>query len=171
MRSKRITTLLLSALMALTTVGFAATAVSADYDKHPNVVIQIAIRLETIDSAGGNYVKAREFLGMLKDIRHWDREHDGTGPLYVRHSGGACQTAFEDWMDDTQVLARVGFVYFRGQATNWQEYPSGWERQAAKIRAKLLYNRILSNQEDATEDFLDECVFNMPRRPYDLLFG
>ena len=73
MRSKRVMMLVLSAVMALSTVALTAPAVSADYDKHPNCVVQIAIRLDTIDSAGGNYVKARESLGMMKDIRHWLR--------------------------------------------------------------------------------------------------
>jgi hypothetical protein len=168
MRSKRVMMLVLSAVMALITVALTAPAVSADYDKHPNVVIQIAIRLDAIDTAGGNYVKARESLGMLKDIRHWLRDHDD--PRFVKRSGSTCQTAFDDWLDDSVRLARLGFVYFRGQATNWQEYPPGWERQAARVRAKLMYNRIKSNQEDATDDFLDDCVLNMPRRARGLLF-
>ena len=60
--------------------------------------------------------------------------------------------------------------YFRIKATNGQEYPSGWERQAAKIRAKIMYNRVASRQEDAQDDFLD-CVFdNLPRRAMVLFY-
>lgn len=176
MRSKRLTMLLLSAIMALGTVAMTAPAVSADYDEHPNVVVQIAIRLDNIEGYGGNYAKAREYRAMLKDIRHWLREHDD--PKWVGRShhghghgdGAACEDAFDAWLLDTRALARVGFVYTRGQATKWQEYEPGWERQAARVRAKLLFNRIESNQEDATEDFIDECLLNMPRRARFLLF-
>ena len=67
-------------------------------------------------------------------------------------------------------LDRQGFRYYRGRATSWQEYPSGWERQAAKVRARLMFNRAESRQEDDQDDFLD-CVFdNLPRRAALLFF-
>jgi hypothetical protein len=166
MRSKRLTTLMLSAVMALTTMGLAASAVSADYDEHPNIVIQVAIRLDNIDATSNNYKKANQSVKMLKELRHWIREH-GT-PRFVRRVG--CTDEFQDWMLSTRTLARQGFRYFRVKATNGQEYPSGWERQAAKIRAKIMYNRAASRQEDDQDDFLD-CVFdNLPRRAQVLFF-
>lgn len=166
MRSKRITTLLLSALMALTTAGFAASAVSADYDEHPNIVVQAAIRLDKIATANGYYGMANQSLKLLKDLRHWDREH-GT-PRFVTRLG--CGDEFDDWTDATAVLARQGFRYYRGRATSWQEYPSGWERQAAKVRAQIMFARAEDRQGDAQDDFLD-CVFdNLPRRAMILFF-
>lgn len=166
MRSKRLTTLMLSAVMALTTMGFAASAVSADYDEHPNIVVQAAIRLENIDATTNNYRKANQSVRLLKDLRHWIREH-GT-PRFVKRVG--CEDEFMDWMYSTRTLALQGFRYYRGKATNWQEYPSGWERQAAKVRARIMFNRAESRQGDDQDDFLD-CVFdNLPRRARILFF-
>lgn len=166
MRSKRITILALSALMALTTVGLTAPAASADYDEHPNIVVQAAIRLDNIDATSNNYRKANQSVKLLKEMRHWIREH-GT-PRFVARVG--CTADFQDWMYATRTLARQGFRYFRLKATNGQEYPSGWERQAAKVRARIMYNRAESRQGDAQDDFLD-CVFdNLPRRARILLF-
>ena len=166
MRSKRLTTLMLSAVMALTTMGFAASAVSADYDEHPNIVVQAAIRLDNIDTASNDYRRANQSVKLLKDLRHWIREHNT--PRFVNRVG--CSDEFEDWMWATRTLARQGFRYFRVKATKGQEYPSGWERQAAILRAKIMYNRAESRQEDAQDDFLD-CVFdNLPTRARVLLF-
>ena len=166
MRSKRLTTLMLSAVMALTTMGFAASAVSADYDEHPNIVVQAAIRLDNIAETSNYYRKANQSVKMLKELRHWIREH-GT-PRFVSRVG--CTADFQDWMLATRTLARQGFRYFRVKATKGQEYPSGWERQAAILRAKIMYNRAESRQGDAQDDFLD-CVFdNLPRRARVLLF-
>jgi len=166
MRSKRLTTLMLSAVMALTTVGFAASAVSADYDEHPNIVVQAAIRLDNIDATSNNYRKANQSVRLLKEIRHWVREH-GT-PRFVTRVG--CGDEFQDWLLETRSLALQGFRYFRIKATNGQEYPSGWERQAAKIRAKIMYERVEGRQADAQKDFLN-CVFDaLPRRAMVLFY-
>ena len=173
MRSKRITTLLLSALMALTTVGFAASAVSADED-HPNIIVQAAIRLDNIDTASGYYAKANQSYKLLRDIRHWVNNH-GVGPygipkLVLALDNGACVQDYKDWIVETRALANQGFRYYRGMATKWQEFPSGWERTAAKVRAKLMFDRVEGRQTDAQKDFLN-CVFDaLPRRAMVLFY-
>lgn len=169
MFTKRLSMLVLSALLALTTAAFTAPAVSADED-HPNIVIQSVIHLEDIDAAGGYYKKANLSREMLKDIRHWVRNH-GQGkygvPFFVRRMGiqgtGTCTAEYKDWLLETRSVARVGFRYFRGKATKFKEYPVS-ERAQVRVRQMLIYNRIEGRQADAQDDFLD-CVFdNMPRR-------
>jgi hypothetical protein len=160
MRTKRFSALMLSAMMALTAIAFTGSAVSADYDKHPNIVIQAAIRLDNIDTAAGPYQRANNAVKLLKEIRHWVREHPT--PAFVKRTG--CTSEFYDWMVDTRTYARQSFVYFRGQATKWQEYPSGWERQAAKYRQYLVFKRVEKRQADATDDFLDCVLDGMPMR-------
>ena len=172
MRTKRLTMLLLSALLALSTVAFVAPAVSAD-EGHPNIVVQAVIALEDIDAAGNYYKKANLSVGLVKDIRHWVNNH-GTGPTgvppFVKAIGaGTCIPDYNAWLLETRSLARVGFRYFRGQATRWQEFPSE-DRAAARVRQMLVYNRIEGRQTDAQKDFLN-CIFdNMPMRLRLLLF-
>ena len=164
MRSKRLAMLLLSALLALSTVAFTAPAVSAD-SGHPNIVIQSVINMEDIDAAGSYWTKANLSREMLKDIRHWLDEH--TTPAFVTRL--ACVPECNAWLLETRSLARVGFRYFRGKATNYKEYPVR-ERAQARVTQMLIYNRIEGRQTDAQKDFLN-CVFdNMPLRLRLLLF-
>ncbi len=90
MRTKRLTMLMLSALLSLSTVAFTAPAVSAD-EGHPNIVVQAVIALEDIDAAGGYYKKANLSIELMQDIRHWVNNH-GTGatgvPPFVTAIGG-----------------------------------------------------------------------------------
>ncbi len=164
MRTKRLTMLLLSALLALSTVAFVAPAVSAD-EGHPSIVVQAVIALEDIDAAGNYYKKANYSVELMKDIRHWVSKH-GTPPFVTRL---ACVPEYNAWLLETRSVARVGFRYFRGKATGWQEFPSG-DRAAARVRQMLIYDRIDGRQADAQKAFLN-CVFdNMPLRLRLLLF-
>ena len=166
MRSKRITILALSALMALTTVGLTAPAASADYDKHPNIVIQAAIRMDNIEATSNNYRKANQAVQLGRDLRHWIREH--STPRFVSRVG--CSTEFRSWMFVTNQYARQAFRSYRTLATGAQEWPSGWERQAAKVRARILLDRAEGRQEDAQKDFLN-CVFDsLPNRARGLFY-
>jgi len=170
MRSKRITTLLLSAVMALTTLGFTATAASADED-HPNIIVQAAIRLDNIDTANGYYGMANQSYKLLRDIRHWVNNH-GDGPYGVPRlvTRLGCTDLYKDWIVETRALALQGFRYYRGMATKWQEFPSGWERTAAKVRARIVFNRVEGRQADAQKDFLN-CIFDaLPQRAVFLYF-
>ncbi len=172
MRSKRLTMLLLSALLALSTVAFTAPAVSAN-EGHPSIVVQAVIALEDIDATGNYYKKANLSVELMKDIRHWVANH-GTGatgvpPFLTEITGTLCVPKYNAWLLETRSLARVGFRYFRGQATKWQEFPSG-DRAAARVRQMLVYNRIEGRQEDAQKAFLN-CFFDeMPMRLRLLLF-
>ena len=176
MRSKRITMLMLSAVMALTTVGFTASAVSADED-HPNILVQVAIRLDNIDTANGYYGMANQSYKLLRDIRHWVNNHGvgpyGVPPLVMRlKNTTACDPVglYQDWLVETRALAVQGFRYYRGMATKWQEFPSGWERTAAKVRARIVFNRVEGRQADAQKDFLN-CIFDaLPQRAVFLYF-
>ena len=176
MRSKRITMLMLSAVMALTTVGFTASAVSADED-HPNIIVQAAIRLDNIDTANGYYRMANQSYKLLRDIRHWVNNHGvgpyGVPPLVNRLPNCGDDnpvTLYKAWLVETRALARQGFRYYRGMATKWQEFPSGWERTAAKVRARIVFNRVEGRQADAQKDFLN-CIFDaLPRRAVFLYF-
>jgi hypothetical protein len=156
--------LLLSALLALSTVAFTAPAVSAD-SGHPNIVIQSVINMEDIDLAGTYWKKASLSREMLKDVRHWVREHKA--PYFVRAT--ACVPEYRDWLIETRGVARVGFRYFRGKATNFKEYPTD-ERAQVRVTQMLIYDRIEGRQADAQKDLLN-CVFdNMPLRLRLLLF-
>jgi hypothetical protein len=172
MRTKRLTMLMLSALLSLSTVAFTAPAVSAN-EGHPSIVVQAVIALEDIDAAGGYYKKANLSIELMQDIRHWVNNH-GTGatgvPPFVTAIGGTtCVPKYNAWLLETRSLARVGFRYFRGQATRWQEFPSK-DRPAARVRQMLVYDRIDGRQADAQKDFLN-CIFdNMPMRLRLLLF-
>ena len=166
MRSKRITMLALSALMALTTVGLTAPAASADYDEHPNIGIQAAIRLDNIDATSNNYRKANQAVKLSRDLRHWIRDH--STPRFVSRVG--CSSDFRTWMFVTRQYARQAFRSYRTLATGAQEWPAGWERQSAKVRARIMLARAESRQADAQDDFLD-CVFdNLPRRARGLFY-
>jgi hypothetical protein len=169
MRTKRLTMLMLSAVLALSTVAFTAPVATADYG-HPNIVIQAVIAMEKIDAATSYYKKANESVNLFKDIRHWVEVHK-TPPRFVTELN--CNTAekpyYDTWLLDTRGVARAGFRYFRSKATNFQEYPSV-DRAEARVRQWLLYDRLKGRQADAQKALLN-CVFdNMPRQMRMLLF-
>ena len=169
MRKNRLSALFLSLVMALSAAAITGGAVTADYDEHPNIVIGIAIGVMDIDEAKNHYRKANEAIGLVRFIRHWERDHTNDVPRFVRRAG--CTGDMDDLVDTTKRYARVVFNYYRGKATGWQEYPVGWERKAAKARAWWLYTRAAALQEDRMEDFVD-CVFNaLPTRARFLLVG
>jgi hypothetical protein len=180
MLPKRLTMLMLSATLALSTVAFTAPVATAD-EGHPSIVVQAVIALEDIAAATNYYKKANLSVGLMKDIRHWvsPYNHHGTGPygvpLFVTKidqiGTGTCSAAteYQKWLLETRSLARVGFRYFRGKATNWQEFPSG-DRAAARVRQMLVFNRIEGRQADAQKAFLN-CIFDkMPMQLRLLLF-
>ena len=172
MRSKRLTMLLLSALLALSTVAFTAPVATAN-EGHPSIVVQAVIALEDIDAATNYYKKANLSVELMKDIRHWVANHGvgatGVPPFVMAIKSGYCVPTYNTWLLETRSLARVGFRYFRGKATGWQEFPSG-DRAAARVRQMLVYDRIDGRQTDAQKAFLN-CIFdNMPLQLRLLLF-
>ena len=172
MRTKRFTMLMLSAMLALSTVAFTAPAVTAN-EGHPSIIVQAVIALEDIAATGNYYKKANLSVELMQDIRHWVDNH-GTGatgvPLIVTGMTGAvCVPKYNDWLLETRSLARVGFRYYRGQATQWQELPSV-DRAAARVRQMLVFDRIVGRQADAQKAFLN-CIFDeMPLQLRLLLF-
>ena len=164
MRKNRLSALFLSLVMALSAMAVTGGVVSADQDEHPNIVVGVAIGVMDIDEARNHYKKANLAIGLLREIRHWVRNHNQ--PDFVANK---CSTDYDNWLKASIRYARQTFMYFRGKATGWQEYPAGWERKAAKARAWLLYNRAVARQDDRTDDFLD-CVYdNLPPRARFLL--
>jgi len=172
MLPKRLTMLMLSAVLVLTTVAFTAPVATAN-EGHPSIIVQAVIALEDIAASGNYYKKANLSVELMKDIRHWVDNH-GTGatgvPLIVTGiTGSVCVPKYNDWLLETRSLARVGFRYYRGQATQWQEFPSV-DRAAARVRQMLVFNRIEGRQADAQKAFLN-CIFDeMPLQLRLLLF-
>jgi predicted thioredoxin/glutaredoxin len=165
MLPKRLTMLMLSAVLALTTVAFTAPVATAD-SGHPNIVIQAVISMEDIEAASSYYKKANLSVELFKDIRHWVEEHK-TPPKFVTTL--ACVPQYDAWLLETRGVARAGFRYFRSKATNFQEYPSV-DRAEARVRQWLLYDRLKGRQADAQKALLN-CVFdNMPKNMRMLLF-
>lgn len=161
MRSKRLTMLMLGAVMALSTLGLSATAVSADFDEHPNVLVKTILVQEKIDTAGGNWAKARASLSLIKALRHWSREHTGSdAPGWVRRNGDCADEFNDDFRPAAYRYARTAFAYYRGKATNFREYPAGWERDTVRVRQMLIMKRAGDRLDDEIEDVLDECFFN-----------
>ena len=166
MRKNRLSALFLSLVMALSAAAITGGAASADYDEHPNIVVGVAIGVMDIDEAKNHYKKSNLAIELLRDIRHWMRDHDQ--PRFITRN---CSDEYVDWLNDSRRYARQTFTYFRGKATGWQEFPTGWQRKAAKARAWLLYDRAVDRQADSTDDFLD-CVYdNLPNRARFLLIG
>ena len=160
MRTKRITTLMLSGLMALSTVGLTATAVSADYDEHAGILYQVVLRAENIAATNNNWRKANQAVHMTRDIRHFHRDH--RTPRLVKRT--KCTSEFYDWLSDARFYGRQSFLFHRGKATNFREYPAGWQRQQVRIRQMLVHNRAEDRYNDSQDDLLD-CVFDaLPRR-------
>jgi predicted thioredoxin/glutaredoxin len=165
MLPKRLTMLMLSATLALTTVAFTAPVATAD-EGHPNIVIQAVIAMEDIAAASSYYKKANLSVELFKDIRHWVRVHKDP-PQFV--TGLKCNTYYDTWLLDTRGVARAGFRYFRSKATNYQEYPSA-DRAQARVVQMLLYDRLKGRQADAQKALLN-CVFdNMSEKTRMLLF-
>jgi hypothetical protein len=169
MLPKRLTMLMLSATLALTTVAFTAPVATAD-EGHPNIVIQAVIAMEDIAAASSYYKKANLSVELFKDIRHWVRVHKDP-PQFV--TALECNLPdkpyYDTWLLDTRGVARAGFRYFRSKATNYQEYPSA-DRAEARVVQMLLYDRLLGRQADAQKALLN-CVFDkMPKYMRTLLF-
>lgn len=152
---RRLTMMGMSALLALSSLAVTAPAVSADSD-HPMILVQAVIQLEDIAATSSNYKKAQLSVELFKDLRHWVLDHDFYPPI-VTYTG--CKTDFATWFTETRSLALTGFRYYRGMATGWEEWPSGIDRSAARVRAMLLFKRVEGRQTDEQKDLLN-CLIN-----------
>jgi hypothetical protein len=156
MRGKRLTMLGMSAILAFSSLAFAAPAVNADSD-HPMIIIQAVDKLDQIAVTSSYFKKAQLNVSLFRDLRHWTADHK-TPPIVV---WAGCTTDYNVWFTETRALAFSGFRYFRGMATGWEEYPPGTDRTVARISAMLFYNRLVGRQTDEQKDLLNCLVTKM----------
>jgi hypothetical protein len=161
MRGKRLTMLGLSAMLTLSTLAFTATAASADVgrDTHPNPIVAAVIAQEDIAAANGNNKRAIISVELLRDMRHWRREHGA--PRFVNAT--ACRADYLVWFDRTQGWSRAAFRYYRGQANGYNFLPKDL-RAGRRITQWLLFDRATDRQADAQDDLIDCIVDGLPRR-------
>jgi len=161
MRGKRLTMLGLSAMLTLSTLAFTAPAVSADSgrDTHPNPIVAAVIAQEDIAAASGNNKRAIYAVELLRDMRHWRRDHGV--PRFVNRTG--CRADFFTWFDETQGWSRAAFRYYRGKANGWQAIPKDL-RAGRRVTQLLVFNRATDRQSDAEDDLVDCIVDGIPRR-------
>lgn len=157
MRGKRLTMLGMSAILAFSSLAFAAPVVNADSD-HPMIIIQAVDKLEQVAATTSNFRKAQLNVSLFRDLRHWVSDHSFYPPI-VTWAG--CKSPYDTWFKDTRALALSGFRYFRGMATGWEEYPPGQDRTEARIVAMLFYKRLDGRQTDDQKDLLNCLVTKM----------
>jgi hypothetical protein len=161
MRGKRLTMLGLSALLTLSTLAFAAPAVSADTGRntHPNPIVAAVIAQEDMAAVSNYNKKAIVAVELLRDLRHWQRDH-GTPRFIVATS---CRADYLVWFNRTQGWSRAAFRYYSGKASQWESLPKDLRAQR-RITQWLIYDRATDRQADAQDDLVDCIVDGIPRR-------
>lgn len=161
MRGKRLTMLGLSAMLTLSTLAFTAPAVSADSgrDTHPNPVVAAVIAQEDIARLNNFNKKAIVAVELLRDLRHWRRDHGV--PRFIVAT--ACRADYLVWFNRTQSWSRTAFRYYRGRANQWMALPKDLRAQR-RVTQWLFYDRATDRQADAQDDLIDCIVDGIPRR-------